>query len=120
MGGINDLNPKGVPYRLQASTTGQTVGTVFSTILRYTTSLDPTPHMTESYELAPDAMSARMVLKKGIEFHSGRSFTTADVQWNLQKAAEKSQRSQVRQLAEAIRGAFPSFRSGFEQSQVRS
>ncbi len=102
VGGINDLNPKGVPYRLQASTTGQTVGTVFSTILRYTDSLNPTPHMAETYELAADAMSARIVLKKGLEFHSGRSFTAADIQWNLQKAAEKSQRSQVRQLAAAI------------------
>ena len=102
VGGINDLNPKGVPFRLQASTTGQVVPTVFGGLLRYTDSLTPTMHMAETFELSKDATSAHLKLKKGIEYHSGRNFTVDDVKWNLQKAAEKAQRSQVRQLAEAI------------------
>ena len=39
----NDLNPKGVPFRLQASTTGMVVAAVFATLLRYEEKIEVTP-----------------------------------------------------------------------------
>ena len=101
----NDLNPQGVPFRLQASTTGMVVAHVFGTLLRYEDvggTLAAVPHMAETFELATDAMSATATLHEGITFHDGRPFTAEDVKWNLSKATDPDQRSQVGQIAEGI------------------
>ena len=98
----NDLNPKGVPFRLQASTTGMVVAAVFATLLRYEEKIEVTPYMAESFSIADDAMSAELKLREGITFHNGRPFTTADIEWNLTKATEPEQRSQVGQIAAGI------------------
>ena len=105
VGTNNDLNPQGVPFRLQASTTGMVVAHVFSTLLRYEErdgTLQAVPHMAESFELAIDAMSATATLAEGITFHDGRPFTTEDVKWNLERATDPDQRSQVGQIAEGV------------------
>lgn len=39
----------------------------------------PKPDLAESYEIAPDAMSCTVTLRKGVTFHNGKTMGTADV-----------------------------------------
>jgi peptide/nickel transport system substrate-binding protein len=98
----NDLNPKGVPYRLQASTTGMVVRHAFGTLLQYDEELKAEPYLAESFTLADDAMSCEIKLRDGITFHDGRKFTAEDVKWNLIKVTEPEQRSQLGQIAKGV------------------
>ena len=44
------------------------------------------PELAESWEIAPDGMSATFRLRDGATFHSGRAVTARDVKWSLDRA----------------------------------
>jgi peptide/nickel transport system substrate-binding protein len=55
----------------------------FDTLIAYDNDYKPQPMLAESWEVAPDYKQVTFHLRKGVEFHSGREFTSEDVKYNL-------------------------------------
>ncbi len=45
--------------------------------------LQPQPALAESWELAPDYTRIKLNLRRGVQYHSGREFTSDDVKFNV-------------------------------------
>ncbi|MBV9581408.1 MAG: ABC transporter substrate-binding protein [Chloroflexi bacterium] len=55
----------------------------FDTLIAYDANYKPQPMLAESWEVAPDFKQVTFTLRKGVEFHNGREFTSDDVKYNL-------------------------------------
>ncbi|MBM4420355.1 MAG: ABC transporter substrate-binding protein [Chloroflexi bacterium] len=53
------------------------------TLTEYDQRSVPQPALAESWDLSTDGKRLRLNLRPGVEFHSGRPFTSEDVRWNL-------------------------------------
>ena len=68
---------------------GQLVTTVdatwmpFDRLTSYDANLKPQPMLAESWEFSSDFKQLKLNLRKGVQYHSGREFTSDDVKWNL-------------------------------------
>jgi peptide/nickel transport system substrate-binding protein len=60
-----------------------TIWQVYDTLISYDDQLHPQPELAESWELSSDARQLKLNLRKGVQFHSGREFTSDDVKYNL-------------------------------------
>ncbi|MBV9132757.1 MAG: ABC transporter substrate-binding protein, partial [Chloroflexi bacterium] len=69
---------------------GQLVTTVdatwapFDRLTAYDQNLKPQPMLAESWEFSSDFKQLKLNLRKGVQFHSGREFTSDDVKWNIE------------------------------------
>jgi peptide/nickel transport system substrate-binding protein len=90
---------------LTNSTTGITtvVGLVFDTLIRYPNDrVEPTPRLATSWELARDGRSLTLELRADVTFHSGRPFTSKDVEFSLRTYADPLWTAQLKSTAAAI------------------
>jgi peptide/nickel transport system substrate-binding protein len=55
----------------------------FDRLIALDSHLQPQPMLAESWELSTDATQVKLNLRKGVQFHSGREFTSDDVKYNL-------------------------------------
>ena len=62
---------------------------LYDTLIRYDQNLKPLPGLAEKWVVAPDGQSVTLTLRKGVKFHSGKDFTSADVVKNFEKAGDK-------------------------------
>jgi peptide/nickel transport system substrate-binding protein len=67
----------------QGLTGFDTLWQVFDRLTAYDATLQPQPMLAESWDVAPDLRQFKLNLRKGVQFHSGREFTSDDVKWNL-------------------------------------
>lgn len=67
-----------------AAPTGTVSGNIFDGLVDYDTDLQPKPALAESWETAPDGLSLTLHLRKGVLWHDGQPFTSADVKWTLE------------------------------------
>ena len=67
-----------------AAPTGTVSGNIFDGLVDYDTNLNPQPALAESWETAADGLSLTLRLRKGVLWHDGKSFTSADVKWTLE------------------------------------
>jgi peptide/nickel transport system substrate-binding protein len=65
-----------------------TVGEAYESLITYDDSLQPVPRLAESWELSSDQSQIKLNLRKGVQFHSGREFTSEDVKYNLLRARD--------------------------------
>jgi peptide/nickel transport system substrate-binding protein len=56
---------------------------VFDQLTTYDVKLQPQPGLAESWELSPDLKQIKLNLRRGVQWHSGRDFTSDDVNYNL-------------------------------------
>lgn len=71
------------------------VGLVYDSLIRYPNdALTPQPRLATSWQLANDGLSISMNLRKGVKFHSGREFTSKDVEFSLKTWADATWRAQ--------------------------
>jgi len=63
-----------------------TVGQVHDQLITYDEKFAPQPRLAESWELSSDAKRIKFNLRKGIQFHNGREFTSDDVKYTLLRA----------------------------------
>jgi peptide/nickel transport system substrate-binding protein len=55
----------------------------FDRLTAYDSQLKPQPMLAESWELSSDARRLKLNLRKGVQFHTGREFTSEDVKFNV-------------------------------------
>ena len=79
------------------------VGLVYETLVRYPIDrLEPAPLRATSWQLAPDGLSLALTLRDDVVFHSGRPFTSADVEFSLRTYADPAWSAQLKSTAAAI------------------
>ncbi|SDS47032.1 peptide/nickel transport system substrate-binding protein [Friedmanniella luteola] len=99
---VADLIPGNL---LTNSNTGITtvVGLVFDSLIRYPNDqVEPAPRLATAWELAPDGRSLSLDLRDDVVFHSGRPFTSKDVEFSLKAYADPLWTAQLRSTAAAI------------------
>lgn len=67
-----------------AAPTGTVSGNIFDGLVDYDTNLNPQPALAETWETAADGLSLTLRLRKGVLWHDGKPFTSADVKWTLE------------------------------------
>lgn len=95
------------PVNFFSGTDGQatTAGLVYDSLIDYPTdSLEPQPSLATSWELAPDGRSLSLQLRDDVTFHSGRPFTSKDVQFSIETYADPARAAQLQRTAAAITG----------------
>lgn len=65
-----------------------TVGMCYDALITYNDNLQSQPRLAESWDLSADGTQIKLNLRKGVHFHSGREFTSDDVQYNLLRARD--------------------------------
>jgi peptide/nickel transport system substrate-binding protein len=58
-------------------------------LVTYDFSLNPKPALAESWTTAPDGLSMTFKLRKGVKWHDGKPFTSADVKFSLLEGWKK-------------------------------
>ena len=61
----------------------ETTGEVCDELIAYSDDLKPQPRLAESWDVSTDQTTVKLNLRKGVTFHSGREFTSDDVEYNI-------------------------------------
>ncbi|MEU1205917.1 ABC transporter substrate-binding protein [Nocardia sp. NPDC005825] len=96
-----------VPANLltNTGTTPYVVGLVFETLVRYPhDKLEPQPLLAKSWTVTPDGKSITLDLRDDVTFHSGRPFTSKDVEFSLRTYADPKWSGQLKSTAAAVTG----------------
>ena len=81
VGLTTDLTRLDIHYRDQTHTI------CYDALTSYDENWKPTPALAESWDVSPDAKQVKFNLRKGVQFHDGREFTSDDVKWSYTHAA---------------------------------
>jgi peptide/nickel transport system substrate-binding protein len=73
---------------LWSPVSNNTLGQVNEMLIDYDDDLKITPRLAESWEQSTDNTQIKLNLRKGVQFHSGREFTSDDVEYNLLRARD--------------------------------
>ncbi len=68
---------------IQNGPTQMVAGNVYEGLLRYSPKLEPLPGLAESWTISDDAKVYTFKLKKGVTWHDGKPFTSADVLFSI-------------------------------------
>src|SRR5256714_509637 len=68
---------------------GQVTSKIYEGLLEYDFSLKPIPGLAESWKVSPDGKTITFTLHKGVKFHDGKPFTTADVKFSILEVLKK-------------------------------
>jgi peptide/nickel transport system substrate-binding protein len=60
-----------------------TTWSVFDRLISYDARLQPQPELAETWDLSSDLTQIKLNLRKSVQWHSGREFTSDDVKYNL-------------------------------------
>jgi peptide/nickel transport system substrate-binding protein len=85
-GSVGD--PPSLEGHLFVSNNYETTGLVFDRLTQYDSKLQPQPMLAESWEISPDYQLIKLNLRKGVQWHSGRDFTSDDVKYNIVRAQD--------------------------------
>jgi peptide/nickel transport system substrate-binding protein len=73
---------------LWSPVSNNTLGQVDEMLIDYDDDLTIMPRLAESWEQSTDNTQIKLNLRKGVQFHSGREFTSDDVEYNLLRARD--------------------------------
>ncbi|WP_020110537.1 ABC transporter substrate-binding protein [Rhodococcus sp. 114MFTsu3.1] len=101
IGSLSDLNPATI---FSQSLTSMTIGgLVFDTLVRLDPdTLEPTPRVATSWEVSDDGLTVTLQLRDDVTFHSGRPFTSKDVEYAFTNLAKDTAGSQLQAAARTI------------------
>jgi len=68
---------------------GQVATKVYEGLLEYDFNLKPIPSLAESWKVSTDGKTITFVLQKGVRFHDGKPFTSADVKFSVLEVLKK-------------------------------
>lgn len=61
---------------------------VYSTLIKLDSSLEPKPMLAKSWKLADDATDLTISLRTNVNFHDGKSLTSADVKYTIERVRD--------------------------------
>jgi peptide/nickel transport system substrate-binding protein len=73
---------------LWSPVSNNTLGQVNEMLIDYDDDLKIMPRLAESWEQSADNTSIKLNLRKGVQFHTGREFTSDDVEYNILRARD--------------------------------
>src|ERR1700761_3405098 len=80
-------------------------GLVYDRLIDYPpNSLEPQPSLATSWKLSKDGKSLTLKLRDGVTFHTGRKFTSKDVQFSIEQYADPKRAAQFQRTAAAVVG----------------
>jgi peptide/nickel transport system substrate-binding protein len=65
-----------------------TLGQINEMLIDYDDNLNVMPRLAESWEQSTDNTQVKLNLRKGVQFHTGREFTSDDVEYNIMRAKD--------------------------------
>src|SRR6266545_1323935 len=68
---------------------GQVTSKIYDGLLEYDFGLKPIPGLAESWKVSPDGKTITFTLHKGVKFHDGKPFTSADVKFSILEVLKK-------------------------------
>src|SRR6266705_4444851 len=68
---------------------GQVATKVYEGLLEYDFNLKPIPSLAESWKISADGKTNSFTLQKGVHFHDGKPFTSADVKFSVLEVLKK-------------------------------
>src|SRR5207248_1562370 len=80
-GQVGDIANLDGHYANQLSAT--TVQLAYEKLVVYDIKLQPQPVLAESWDVSSDSKTFKLNLRKGVQFHNGREFTSDDVKYNF-------------------------------------
>src|SRR6202011_4026674 len=78
LGDIPNLDP----HQLTVPVPDVTYG-IWDRLLAYGPQLTLQPVLAEAFDMSSDGKQLKLTLRQGVQFHSGREFTSEDVKWTL-------------------------------------
>lgn len=68
---------------VSSSALSTTTGNLFDRLVAYDVKLQPQPMLAESWDVSADFTQVKLNLRKSVQWHTGREFTSEDVKYNL-------------------------------------
>ena len=68
---------------------GQVTAKIYDGLLEYGFDLKPQPSLAESWTVSADGKTVTFKLRRGVKFHDGKPFTSADVQFSIMDVLKK-------------------------------
>lgn len=72
-----------------APTTAELATKIFDGLLEYDMDIQPIPSLAESWKVSSDGKKVEFKLRRGVVWHDGKPFTSADVQFSLLKVVKE-------------------------------
>ena len=81
--------PSLAPYLSTSGPIGLVAPKIYQGLLDYDNDLNIVPELAESYEVSEDGLTVTFKLQKGVTWHDGQPFTSADVQFTIMEVLKK-------------------------------
>ena len=105
VGVLRDLSPKTFLQIGTGALNGHVVANVYDTLTHYANDdLTVEPGLATAWQLAPDARSLTLDLRKGVRYHDGREFVSSDVEGSIKAYLSGPWTPQFKRTAAAITG----------------
>ncbi len=104
IGATNDIVPPSI-FTNSSDSGNVLIGNVYESLVDYPLgSVEPEPSLATSWELSKDGTQLTLQLRDDVTFHSGRPFTSADVEFSIKTWADPTWTVQLQRTAAAITG----------------
>jgi peptide/nickel transport system substrate-binding protein len=84
------------PHTLPDFPTVRSLGLIYETLVTVDPDLKIGPGLAESWKFSDDGLTLTLSLQKGVKFHSGDTFGSADVKYTLQRIQDEKTKALVR------------------------
>jgi len=84
------------PHTLPAFPTVRALGLIYEPVVTVDANLKVIPLLAESWKFSDDGLTLTLNLRKGVKFHNGDAFTSADVKYTLQRIQDEKTKALVR------------------------
>jgi peptide/nickel transport system substrate-binding protein len=81
-------DPPSLEGHLFAGNNFETSCLVFDQLTNYDSNSQPQPMLAESWDVGGDYQQIKLNLRKGVQWHTGRDFTSDDVKYNIMRAQD--------------------------------
>ncbi|SJM30141.1 ABC transporter substrate-binding protein [Mesorhizobium delmotii] len=101
---ISDATASLDPIKILTNTDIARAFQIYNTLVRIDEKLQVQPALAESFEMAkPDATEWVFKLRRDVTFHNGKTFTSSDVVWNINRHIDKKSESRAKSLLSGVR-----------------
>ncbi len=83
------------PHTLPGFPTVRALGLIYDTLVTVDANLKVIPALAESWKFSDDGLSLTLNLRKGVKFHGGQDFTSADVKYTLSRIQDAKTKALV-------------------------